>query len=89
MLTLTPKQASGSLRSWRARAEQIPARRAGALPLAPAIAFGTGRPLHSSDRLSADALPSTVESDPPIEILKEVNERVTVTQGELAIKLLD
>ena len=44
---------------------------------------------HLSDRLSADALPSTVESDPPIEILKEVNEQVTVTQGEPAIKLLD
>ena len=31
--------------------------------------------------LSADALPSTVGSDPPIQILKEVNEQVTVTQG--------
>ena len=92
MLTLTPKHASGSLRSWAARGEvgtgspqkmrplkdnqsecrsigtecsrgqQMPACKAGALPSAPAIAFGTGRPLHSSDRLSADALPRELEA---------------------------
>jgi hypothetical protein len=78
MLTLSPKHASGSLRSWAARAfsgevgtgspqkmrplkdnqsecrfdwnemrsrgQQMPACKAGALPSAPAIAFGTGRP---------------------------------------------
>jgi hypothetical protein len=62
MLTLTPKHASGSLRSPKARAQQMPACRAGALPSAPAIAFGTGRPLHSSDRLSADALLRQLEA---------------------------
>jgi hypothetical protein len=39
---LTPKHASGSLRSWTARGQQIPACRAGTLPSEPAIAFGTG-----------------------------------------------
>lgn len=77
MLTLTPKHASGSLRSPKARAQQMPACRAGALPSAPAIAFGTGRPLHSSDRLSADALPRQLEAI-RLQILKEVNEQVTV-----------
>ena len=89
MLTLTPKHASGSLRSPKARAQQMPACRAGALPSAPAIAFGTGRPLHSSDRLPPmhyfDSWKQSADSD------TERGQRAGdgPLRGEPAIKLLD